>query len=141
MASLAGAWMALVAGFGGMRAGMGPLAFSPRLPDGISALTFRMRYRGRKLRVTIKEGRAKYELMEGDPLAVTHHGDEFELGKRNVERKIRRRRPGRGRSSPLAVPRITVARAPDPLEDFLVRDRTRPTSRPCRPGWYVARSA
>ncbi len=88
MASLAGAWMALVAGFGGMRAGMGRLAFSPRLPDGISALTFRMRYRGRKLRVTIKEGRARYELMEGDPLQVTHHGDEFELGKKNVERKI-----------------------------------------------------
>ena len=35
MASLAGAWMALVAGFGGMRAGAGSLAFSPRLPGGM----------------------------------------------------------------------------------------------------------
>ncbi|HEV2933082.1 MAG TPA: glycosyl hydrolase family 65 protein [Streptosporangiaceae bacterium] len=88
MASLAGAWLALVAGFGGMRAGLGPLAFSPRLPDGIAALTFRMRYRGRKLRVTIRSGRAKYELMEGDPLAVCHHGEEFELGTKSIERKI-----------------------------------------------------
>ena len=88
MASLAGAWLALVAGFGGMRAGLGPLAFSPRLPDGIAALTFRMRYRGRKLRVTIKGGRAKYELMEGDPLPVCHHGEEFELGSKPTERKI-----------------------------------------------------
>jgi alpha,alpha-trehalose phosphorylase len=88
MASLAGAWMALVAGFGGMRAGYGPLAFNPRLPDGITGLTFRMRYRGRKLRVTIAIERAKYELMEGDPLPMTHHGEEFELGKRSVERKI-----------------------------------------------------
>src|ERR1700677_3889063 len=47
MASLAGAWIALVAGVGGMRAGNGPLAFSPRLPDGISRLMFRMRYQGR----------------------------------------------------------------------------------------------
>ncbi len=53
MASLAGAWMAVVAGFGGMRAGVGQLMFSPRLPAGIPQLRFRMRYRGRKLRVTI----------------------------------------------------------------------------------------
>jgi alpha,alpha-trehalose phosphorylase len=88
MASLAGAWMALVAGFGGMRAGVGPLAFSPRLPDGIAALTFRMRYRRRKLCVTIREGRAKYELLDGSPLPVTHHGEEFELGEKPVEREI-----------------------------------------------------
>ena len=88
MASLAGAWMALVAGFGGMRAGNGPLAFSPRMPDGISRLMFRMRYRGRKLSVEIRGQRARYALMDGDPLPITHHGEEFELGHRAVERKI-----------------------------------------------------
>jgi alpha,alpha-trehalose phosphorylase len=88
MASLAGAWLALVAGFGGMRAGMGLLNFSPRLPDGISKLTFRMRYRGRKLSVTIRGNRVRYELLEGDPLPVTHHGEQFELGRRSVERRI-----------------------------------------------------
>jgi alpha,alpha-trehalose phosphorylase len=88
MASLAGAWLALVAGFGGMRAGMGSLAFRPRLPDGISRLMFRLRYRGRKLSVTISGGRAKYELLEGDPLCVTHHGEEFELGEKAVDRKL-----------------------------------------------------
>jgi alpha,alpha-trehalose phosphorylase len=80
--------MALVAGFGGMRAGMGALAFSPRLPDGISGLTFRVRYRGRKLRVTVKPGEAKYELLDGDPLPVSHHGHEFELGTKAIEHKI-----------------------------------------------------
>jgi alpha,alpha-trehalose phosphorylase len=88
MASLAGAWIALVAGFGGMRAGIGPLAFSPRLPDGISRLTFRMRYRDRKLCVTMHSGRVRYQLIDGDPLPVSHHGEEFELGHRAVERKI-----------------------------------------------------
>ncbi|MGH3153240.1 MAG: glycosyl hydrolase family 65 protein, partial [Streptosporangiaceae bacterium] len=88
MASLAGAWMALVAGFGGMRAALGTLAFSPRLPDGISGLTFRVRYRGRKVCVTIKSGHARYELLEGDPLPVAHHGEEFELGTKAAERKI-----------------------------------------------------
>jgi alpha,alpha-trehalose phosphorylase len=88
MASLAGAWIALVAGFGGMRAGAGSLAFSPSLPGGISQLTFRLRYRGRKLCVTITSGQAKYELLEGEPLPVVHHGKEFQLGKKAVEHKI-----------------------------------------------------
>ena len=69
MASLAGAWMALVAGFGGMRAGTGTLSFSPHLPSGLSELRFRLRYRGRKLKVTIGAERAKYELIDGEPLA------------------------------------------------------------------------
>jgi alpha,alpha-trehalose phosphorylase len=88
MASLAGAWLALVAGFGGMRAGIGPLAFSPRLPDGISRLMFRIRYRGRKLSVTISGNRVRYHLVEGDPLPVSHHGEEFELGHRAVDRRV-----------------------------------------------------
>src|SRR5260370_13253107 len=88
MASLAGAWMALVGGFGGMRAGAGTLFFNPRLPSGISELRFRLRYRGRKLRVTITSERAKYELLEGEPLPVLHHGKEFELGKKAVQHEI-----------------------------------------------------
>jgi alpha,alpha-trehalose phosphorylase len=88
MASLAGAWMALVAGFGGMRAGAGMLTFSPRLPEGISRLRIRLRYRGRKLLVTITPGRARYELLDGEPMAVVHHGEEFELGKRPSEHDI-----------------------------------------------------
>jgi alpha,alpha-trehalose phosphorylase len=94
LASLAGAWMAVVAGFGGMRAGVGQLMFSPRLPAGISQLRFRMRYRGRKLRVTITPGRARYELLDGEPMAVVHHGKEFELGERPGEHDIPDVKPG-----------------------------------------------
>jgi len=94
MASLAGAWMALVCGFGGMRAGAGSLSFSPHLPGGIAELRFRLRYRGRRLRVTITSGQARYELLDGDPLPVVHHGTEFELGKKAVERGIPHVTPG-----------------------------------------------
>jgi len=104
MASLAGAWLALVAGFGGMRAGSGTLAFSPRLPDGISRLMFRMRYRGRVLSVEIQGQRAKYALVDGDPLPVTHHGEEFELGRRTVERKIPPVKPGPRPEQPFGRP-------------------------------------
>ena len=86
MASLAGAWAALVSGFGGMRAHDGKLAFSPRLPGGISALTFRLRYRGRKLRVAVTSRQARYELLDGDPLPLIHYGEEILLEDKLVER-------------------------------------------------------
>jgi alpha,alpha-trehalose phosphorylase len=80
--------MALVGGFAGLRAGAGSLAFNPRLPGGLTELRFRLRYRGRRLRVTITSGHARYELLDGEPLPVVHHGKEFELGKKAVERSI-----------------------------------------------------
>jgi alpha,alpha-trehalose phosphorylase len=90
MASLAGAWIALVAGFGGMRALNGQLAFSPHLPSGLAELRFRMRYRGRKLRITINHTRAKYELLDGEPIQATHHGKQFEIGPKAMEHDIPR---------------------------------------------------
>jgi alpha,alpha-trehalose phosphorylase len=88
MASLAGAWTALVSGFGGMRTEGGTLAFSPRLPTGISRLTFRLRYRGRRLCIAISHHRVRYELLDGDPLPLSHHGEELLLEDKPVERDV-----------------------------------------------------
>jgi alpha,alpha-trehalose phosphorylase len=75
IASLAGAWSALVAGFGGMRhLDNGGLAFAPRLPETLTRITFRLRWRGRRLRVEITPGQAEYQLMEGARLELRHHG-------------------------------------------------------------------
>ena len=84
MAALAGAWTALVAGFGGMRAAGGRLAFRPRLPAGITRLAFRVRYRDRRLRLAITAAEATYELLAGEPLAITHHGDQVLLAETPV---------------------------------------------------------
>ena len=51
MASLAGVWMAMVGGFGGMRDHGQTLRFAPRLPKALSRLAFTMRHRGARLRV------------------------------------------------------------------------------------------
>jgi alpha,alpha-trehalose phosphorylase len=42
-------------------------------------VAFRLRYRGRRLRVEITHRQATYELVEGDPLEVGHHGERVEL--------------------------------------------------------------
>jgi alpha,alpha-trehalose phosphorylase len=88
IASLAGAWTALVAGLGGMRVRDGTLRFSPRLPGGISRLTFRMRFRGRRLKIHITGHEARYELLGGDPLEIGHYGETFELDGGAVKRTV-----------------------------------------------------
>ncbi len=81
IASLAGTWTALVAGFGGLRPRNGSLCFAPRLPDGITHLTFRLLFRDCRLRVEIAAQAATYHLLEGKALKVWHHGDEITLSK------------------------------------------------------------
>jgi alpha,alpha-trehalose phosphorylase len=84
LAAMAGAWSALVAGFGGLRPAAdeeegGTLAFSPRLPAALTRLAVNLCYRGRRLCVIVTPDEARYELHEGDPIALYHHGDRFVL--------------------------------------------------------------
>jgi alpha,alpha-trehalose phosphorylase len=79
LASLAGTWSALVAGFGGLRFRDGRLYFAPRLPEEITRLRFNLRYRGRRLSATIEQDHATYELLEGEAMTVFHHGDRVDL--------------------------------------------------------------
>src|SRR5205823_14347990 len=51
IASLAGSWLAAVAGFGGMRDHDGFLSFAPKLPARLERLAFGLRFRGRLLKV------------------------------------------------------------------------------------------
>ncbi|MDQ4148485.1 MAG: family 65 glycosyl hydrolase [Actinomycetota bacterium] len=80
IAALAGAWIALVAGFGGLRTGRGTIAFSPRLPNVLNRLGFKLRYRGRRLEVVVSRDSATYYLKEGEPISLVHHREAFELG-------------------------------------------------------------
>ncbi|HSZ41186.1 MAG TPA: glycosyl hydrolase family 65 protein [Trebonia sp.] len=88
IASLAGAWTALVGGFGGMRCAPGMLTFAPRLPSGIVGLSFRMRYKGRIIHVQASSGKAKYTLLKGEPLPIGHHGKQVTLGTETVTMDI-----------------------------------------------------
>jgi alpha,alpha-trehalose phosphorylase len=79
IASLAGAWLAAVAGFGGMRDHDGNLTFAPRLPPRLERLTFRIHFRGRRLKVEFDRNEVTYTLLDGPPLSITHHGDSVEI--------------------------------------------------------------
>jgi len=74
LASLAGTWMGVVYGLGGMRDGGEILSFDPRLPPGLRRVAFRLLVRGRPLRVDIASHQVRYELVGGDPLPIQHCG-------------------------------------------------------------------
>jgi alpha,alpha-trehalose phosphorylase len=79
IASLAGTWIAVVAGLGGLRDHHGELNFAPRLPEAIARLAFRMAFRGRRLKVEVEPRQATYTLLTGEPVEIGHHGERFGL--------------------------------------------------------------
>ncbi|TDB70708.1 glycoside hydrolase family 65 protein, partial [Micromonospora sp. KC723] len=79
MASLAGAWIALVAGLGGLRDHDGTLSFAPRLPSRLSRLDFSVQWRSMRLRVDVRPHQVTYWLRNGGPDSVVelrHHGEQ-----------------------------------------------------------------
>jgi alpha,alpha-trehalose phosphorylase len=93
MAAVAGTWIALVEGFGGMRIhASGLLSFAPRLPAGLNRLVFNLVYRDRRLRVTTTPTEASYALLAGEALELNHYGRPLTL---TSPRPVRRRIPAR----------------------------------------------
>jgi alpha,alpha-trehalose phosphorylase len=79
VASAGGTWLATVFGFGGMRDHGGRLSFAPQLPDIWTSLEFSVRFRDRQISVTLGHDIHCYELISGEPLEVTIHGDTHKL--------------------------------------------------------------
>jgi alpha,alpha-trehalose phosphorylase len=107
IASLAGTWLALVMGFGGMRNygepahGAGLLTFAPRLPEALTRLAFRLAYLGRRISVEITPAEATYTLRSGEPVDVQHHGTRVPLHPGQPEtRPIPELNPGAAPSQP-----------------------------------------
>jgi alpha,alpha-trehalose phosphorylase len=81
IASLAGSWLAAVAGFGGMRDHDGFLSFAPKLPARLERLAFGLRFRGRLLKVEATKTEATYKLTEGRSLEIAHYGDRIKVSR------------------------------------------------------------
>jgi alpha,alpha-trehalose phosphorylase len=70
IASCGGTWLALVAGFGGLRDSDGEVHFRPRLPEGWTRLRFRVQVRGQVIEVDITPDGTDYRLVEGRGLLI-----------------------------------------------------------------------
>jgi trehalose/maltose hydrolase-like predicted phosphorylase len=81
MASLAGAWTALVGGFGGLRDDEGILSLDPQLPDSFARLCFRLMWQGYRLTVSVTHDEVTYTLRDGPDgeLKIRHAGEDLTL--------------------------------------------------------------
>ena len=79
MAAMAGSWLAMAWGFGGLRVGHGDgvprLGFDPVLPPTWNGYRFGLLWQDRRINVSVDAAGAHYRLDEGAPLAITHAGE------------------------------------------------------------------
>jgi alpha,alpha-trehalose phosphorylase len=85
---MGGTWLALVAGFGGMRDHDGRLSFAPRLPSRLDRLEFSVRWRGQRLRVVVQPTVATYTVREPEStVELWHHGEAVTVRHSRPERR------------------------------------------------------
>ena len=77
--SMGGTWMSVVHGFGGMRIRDELLSFDPGLPESWQALSFKILYRGRTLKVHIEKNKASITNLEGAGLDLYLAGKKIHL--------------------------------------------------------------
>jgi maltose phosphorylase len=68
--SMAGSWLSVVKGFGGMRIKDGTLHINPFLPAQWNSYSFRLEFRGRVIRVMVSQEGTETLLESGDPIEL-----------------------------------------------------------------------
>jgi beta-phosphoglucomutase len=74
MAAMAGSWLALTWGFGGLRVEAGCLGFDPILPPAWRSYRFGVVWKHRRLTILVDAHAAHYTLVEGPALEIAHAG-------------------------------------------------------------------
>lgn len=72
--SMAGTWMSVVKGFGGMRVKNGALHFNPFIPDQWKSYSFRLEFRGRVIKVRVSSGKVDTILESGPEMEIFMNG-------------------------------------------------------------------
>ena len=68
--SMAGTWMSVVEGFGGMRIREDKLHFTPQIPPAWDSYSFKVNFRNRILSITVFEDRSEYELQSDEIVSI-----------------------------------------------------------------------
>ncbi|PXY01232.1 family 65 glycosyl hydrolase [Marinifilum breve] len=79
--SMAGTWMSIVEGFGGMRVVNGSLVFNPMLPKVWKSYSFKVRFRGNLLNVRVSEDGVGVINEEGETINIFVKDDEYKVEK------------------------------------------------------------
>jgi alpha,alpha-trehalose phosphorylase len=78
-ASMAGTWLGVVMGFGGMKIYNNELHFDPKIPEKWNEYTFKIKFKNRIIKVKVDKTKADYSLEKGEPLTIYNKGNKIEL--------------------------------------------------------------
>ncbi len=67
---MAGTWMSIVEGFGGMRIKNGKLSFVPRIPEQWKAYSFKINFRNQIIKVNVNQNETHFELEGSEELDI-----------------------------------------------------------------------
>lgn len=97
LAAMAGSWLALAWGFGGLRCESEQPRFAPTLAQHCNGYQFTIVWRGSRIRVGVTSESTTYEVTDGPGLMISHFGTDVALT------------PGKVKSFPTALPRNAAA--------------------------------
>ncbi|NND78953.1 MAG: glycoside hydrolase family 65 protein [Maribacter sp.] len=77
--SMAGTWMSIVEGFGGLRVLEDKLSFTPRIPKGWESYSFKVNFRNRILKILVTKQETKFKLEGNEQMSIRLNGQRMEL--------------------------------------------------------------
>lgn len=77
--SMAGTWMSVVKGFGGMRVKEGKVYLSPFVPENWKSFAFKIRFRSNLLNIITTSEQVTIENLEGADIQIFVHGEAFDV--------------------------------------------------------------
>jgi maltose phosphorylase len=82
--SMAGTWMSIVEGFGGMRVLNNTLSFSPKIPKGWKSYSFKVNFRNQVITVHVTQNLAHFELKGKQELSILVDGEKTTVSPNNL---------------------------------------------------------
>ncbi|HMR16698.1 MAG TPA: glycosyl hydrolase family 65 protein, partial [Mariniflexile sp.] len=68
--SMAGTWMSIVEGFGGLRVKNNQLSFTPKIPKQWESYSFKINYRNHILKVNVSKKQTTFEMQNGTEMEI-----------------------------------------------------------------------
>ena len=78
--SMAGTWMSIVEGFGGMRIVNDQLCFTPRIPEQWEAYSFKVNFRNKIVKIEVTAGKTSFSLEGDGPIDIVVNGNKVTVG-------------------------------------------------------------
>lgn len=86
--SMAGTWLSVIKGFGGMRIKDNTLHFNPYIPKKWKSYSFRIEFRGRVVKIKVTGQRVETTLVSGDPFEIWINNEPVSLSHNKTLEKV-----------------------------------------------------